>query len=87
MQRRLVRCWAPSAGCPGRADHTDAYPILGLEYFIMDQNLSLMGAPPAPCPFPLLCSQAVRATAAGPGLSPLLGAPGHAGLRPAFCPS
>jgi len=46
----------------------------------MDQNLSLMGAPPASS---LPCCRAVRTAEAGPGLSPLLGAPVHAGPRPA----
>ena len=27
------------------ADHPNAYAIVGLEYFLMDQNLSMMGAP------------------------------------------
>ena len=28
----------------GHADHPSAYAIVGLEYFLMDQNLSMMGA-------------------------------------------
>ena len=28
----------------GPADHPSAYAIVGLEYFLMDQNLSIMGA-------------------------------------------
>ena len=29
----------------GHADHPSAYAIVGLEYFLMDQNLSMLGAP------------------------------------------
>ena len=29
----------------GYADHPSAYAIVGLEYFLLDQNLSMLGAP------------------------------------------